>query len=285
MHKVKEVKLKFIQDDATGEFGLVHANTYDDWNSENFNAFWNGLGIFHDVFEHSHEHENKYFQDDYAMNVGGEMAAMGAMWYYFNELGVHNRMSFNRSIYSDSDQMRLTTESEIQEAITYGYTRYGSELLSNVPYQKPVENSELEYQIDQFWNNVQSFKVETEDDDEKEGALMYKKSVTKRKIADLHRYGFRMAERLVPDSWENRNTLSNFFDWWETFCTNNSAEELMNTFEGLTVKLYKDKGLISWKAELISKYPNEVKNAKFDENYNPNSFDTYDYYIEDSIYY
>ena len=154
---VNKIDLKFFDDDATGEWGLAHATTYNDNNA--FNAFWNGMGIFHDVFEHWFENEHKYFMGDNAMNVGGEMAAMGAMWYYYAELGVHNRMN-ERSFHSPSDSMRMTTESMIQESIQCGYNQFGNTLECGVPYQKPVESGELEYQIQKFADNVKEFNFD-----------------------------------------------------------------------------------------------------------------------------
>src|SRR5579859_2725388 len=244
---VKKVELRFFVDNATGETGLCHYNTQDDNYGTSFNAFWNGIGLFHDVFEHSHEYENKYFRGDYAMNVGGEMAAMGAMLYYFETLGVSNRMNWH-SYVPPAESMKRTTLDMVHEAIEDGYTQYGSVLLSNVPKQRPVDSGELEYQIEDYWKKVKAMHTKTEYEQERESGIEYKKSVTFRKIADLHRYGYRMAERLVPQSWDNAKVLHHFIETWDTFCANNRAEEIANQCKGITVKVYKDEtGLISWK--------------------------------------
>ncbi len=270
---IKKIDLIFFCDDANGEYGLTHKETYDNNYGSGFNAFWDGMGIFHDVFEHNHEHTNKYFHGDYAMNIGGEMAAMGSMWYYIDTLGIYNRLN-NRNIYSPGENMRLITQDLIQESISEGYTQFGHTLESNVPKQKPVENGELEYQISQYWENVKSINVKTEYEQERESGIEYKKSVTFRKIADLHRYGYRMAEKLVPDNRENLNTLVEFFEFWNEFCKNNSAEDLTNVFSGMEVKLYRDsKGVISWKATLINK-----------ESFGKNLKVTHTHNIEDEIY-
>lgn len=260
---IKKVELSFFQDDANGEWGLCHKNTQDSDNG--FNAFWNGLGIFHDVFEHSHEHTNKYFRNDYAMNVGGEMAAMGSMWYYYNSLNVSNRMNGN-GYHAPSESMKQTTLNEVKEALYSGYCRYGYTLESNVPKQSPVDDSELEYQIEDFWKQVKTSKIECTDEQEIEFAKQYKQSVTFRKIADLHRYGFRMAERIVPDNYANRNTLYSFIELWDDFCKKNSAEDLAKDFDDVIVKLYKEDDQISWTATLVSRYPSEVANVKLTEN-------------------
>jgi hypothetical protein len=242
---IKTVKLSFFQDDANGEWGLCHTDTQDSNYGNGFNAFWGGLGIFHDIFEHSHEHQNKYFRGDYAMNVGGEMTAMGAMWYYYETLGMYNRLNSN-GYRSPADMMRETTESEIQEALYSGYCQYGNELLSNVPKQRPTENGELEYQIEKMWKQVKEAPIKCTDEQEREFAIAYKNSVSFRKIADLHRYGYRMAERMVPDNWDNRTTLVDFMNVWDKFCKDNTAEQMQNYFRYVTFKIYKENDRISW---------------------------------------
>jgi hypothetical protein len=279
---VKTVELSFFNDDATGEWGLTHKDTQDDNYGNAFNAFWGGLGIFHDVFEHSHEHQNKYFRGQYAMNVGGEMTAMGAMWYYIDQLGMHNRLRNNGfSRYSPGESMRQTTQSEIEEALYSGYCRYGDTLTSNVPKQRPTENGELEYQIAEFWKVVKTAPIKCEDEQEKEFARAYKQSVTFRKIADLHRYGYRMAEKMVPDNWDNRQMCVDFFDVWEKFCTNNPADEMKNSFSGVTFKLYKENDRITWKAIFHSADHSSIKDAVLTPE-NIQYFSVEDYWIIDN---
>ena len=53
MHKVT---LDFFQDEL-GQYGIAHSNSTD----QGFYAFWDGIGIFHDVFEHWFEGKHKYF--------------------------------------------------------------------------------------------------------------------------------------------------------------------------------------------------------------------------------
>ena len=102
-----KVRFRFFQDDVTGDWGVTHEDTFAD--NSPFNAMWSGTMFFHDVFEHWHEYQHKHFLGKNAMNVGGEMAAMGAMYYYINELGIHNRLSSSR-YNTDGDIMRMTTE-------------------------------------------------------------------------------------------------------------------------------------------------------------------------------
>lgn len=266
---IKTVKLKFFQDDVNGEYGLCHDETQN--RNESFNAFWGGQGIFHDVFEHSHEYTNKYFQGDYALNIGGEMAAMGAMWYYYEELGMYDRLN-PYGYRSPGQSMRDTTYSLVQEAISYGYTNFGYTLESNVPKQRPTENSELEYQIETFWNDAKNLHFERsgtiipeQDNQELQSSRDYKRSVTFRKIADLHRYGFRMAERLVPQCSHNRQVLSNFKEYFDKLCKDNSAEDMNRMFRGLTIKLYKEAHEISWTGIFHSMDSYEIKDVKISQ--------------------
>jgi hypothetical protein len=248
MRLINEINLTLFRDDADGSYGVTHKDTH--CANESFNAFWDGIGIFHDVFEHWFEFRHKYFTGDYAVNRGGECAATGAAWYFYNTLGVHNRPLSNLHFFGDS--IRKENESAIIEAVEYGYTNFGSELLSAVPTQKPLDNIELEYQVSQLWKNVKDCQV-CESPDEMEGAMQYKKSLSKSKIANLYRWGYRMAEKMIPDNMENQNVLTDFIRFWDTFCKNNSAEELCNYFRELNIKIYKNsKGEISWKAKLIS---------------------------------
>lgn len=234
-----KVRFRFFQDDATGDWGVTHEDTFAD--NSPFNAMWSGTMFFHDVFEHWHEYQHKHFLGKNAMNVGGEMAAMGAMYYYINELGIHNRLS-SRRYNTDGDIMRMTTEDMVCEAIKYGGAFYGNTLECGVPYQKPVDDGEFEYQLQKFWKNVKGCIVG------KVGSREYKDSVTFRKIANLHRWGYRMAAKLIPLSRENRCTLCDFIDYWDDFCKANKAEDLANYYRGITFTLTKKRGVLRWRA-------------------------------------
>jgi len=277
---VKTVELVFFEDDANGAFGLAHKETIDKSNSR-FNAFWGGMGIFHDVFEHSHEFTDKYFRGDYAMNVGGEMTAMGAMYYYIDTLGVYNRLTDNARWRGHGELMRETTLSEVHEAISSGNCSYGSILESNVPKRKPVEDGEFEYQLHEFVKKTKTYKL-SEYEQEKEFGRNYKKSVTFRKVADLHRYGYRMAEKLVPHNYNNRAALANFIEFWNVFCKCNPAQEMANSFRGVTIKVYRDEnGFIDWKAVLNSADRYAIKDVVLKSDRNPNHFSVEDYWILD----
>ena len=138
----------FFEDDATGEYGLTHKQTYN--HNISFNAFWSGIGIFHDIFEHYHEY-SKYFLGQYAMNIGGEMAAMGHMTYYVEKLGVYNRLKQGYNFRGTEHAAIETTSSMVEEAIQEGYSNYGYTLESNVPKQAPINETDLEYELKDFY--------------------------------------------------------------------------------------------------------------------------------------
>lgn len=252
---IKKIELRFFQDDANGEYGLAHSDTLG--NDSSFNAFWDGMGLFHDVFEHSHEYKDKHFRGEYAMNIGGEMAAMGAMWYFVDELGISSRLR-QGSIYSPGQLMRQTTEMMVQDAIVYGNSQYGDRLESAVPRQTETENSELECQLEEFWQNVCKYHPQLAEGIESrrssgeiEFGYEYKKSATREKIEDLHRYGFRMAQKLFQNNYENRHMLYSFIDMWNSFCKSNKAEDLARYLRGVEFSIYRNGDAIEWKATFI----------------------------------
>lgn len=261
------VKLRFFCDDANGEYGLAHERTYSD--NTPFNAFWSGTGMFHDVFEHWFEYEHKYFRGDAAMNVGGEMVAVGAMFYFIDEMGLSNRRP-NSFFYSDAEAMRRVTESEILEAVCSGYTNFGDTLVCDVPKQKPSENSELDYQCEKMFENIQKSELPSETESQEfELAKAYKTSVTLAKIKTLHRYGYNLAKRMFPNTWENRNTLNEFIEYWSEFTNNNEAEKLSDTFKGIDIIVTKRNGLLSWKAVLVPMYGIDTNPVTLKPNFCP----------------
>lgn len=249
---LRTVDLRFFCDDANGEWGLAHADTIDI--DTGFSAFWDGMGIFHDVFEHAHEHVHKYFRDDAAMNMGGEVAAMGAMWFYHNCCNVWNRLN-PQSFYSPDETVINSTLGDMKDAIQGGYCQYGSELVCDVPKQKPTGDSILEWIIREHYERVRDTKVSGYDKRERDYGRQYKKSVTYSKLARLYRYGYRMAQRLVgKDPGDLDVALADFIKYWNGFTKQNQAADLAMTFRGITFKIYRETGGgISWVAKLNSK--------------------------------
>ena len=254
----REVNLVFFQDDANGEWGLTHKETFKGpRGADGFNAFYDGQGIFHDVFEHAHEYTDKYFQGEYAMNISGEVAAMGALHFFYDTCGFQSRL--NSSWNSPSNIIIEGTLGMMQEAIQDGYINFGYELLSNVPPQKETEDCELECIIESHIERLKKFKVcDKEDGDSIEYAQRFKESATDKKIADLYRYGYNMASKLcAPDGYSGQ-VMRDFKEFWDKFCKQNEAEQMRSIYKEITFKLYKDEnGKLYWNAKLIPIYMDE----------------------------
>ncbi len=279
------VRLEFFQDSANGEYGLAHEKTIN--LNESFNAFWNGIGIFHDVFEHWFEFEHKYFQDDYAMNVGGEISAMGAMWYYYGVLRARNRKEFldaNRRFRPIDmlDAMVSTIEGLCVDAIAYGYTNFGRTLECRVPRQKDTKDYNFESQITELWARLENKEVSTNEEQERECAIEFKKSITYSKIANLYRWGYKMASKLVPDNEENTEMVDNFIEFWDKFCKNCPAEQLQAMFSGVEFVIKKDSSnVLSWTATFEGKDGSNDFIIKSSDKYTPSMDDFYTLNIEE----
>lgn len=253
---VRTVELKFFQDDANGEWGVTHADTYDDSGGNSFNAVWSAQMFFHDIFEHAHEYTDKHFTGEAALNVGGEMAAMGAMWYYYAQLGLRERMDFNRDSYHPPEhQLVNSTLGMLEEGMSGDGARYGDCLISNVPSSRSITTgnyNSLESVLTEYQYMLAQARAKRKkywDRKGKEYAEAYTKTVSMRKIRDLHRYGYRMAEKLVPNDRANLEVLQNFWGVWDRFTKLNNAEEMALAYRGITVTVYRDDdGIISWQA-------------------------------------
>jgi len=265
MKLIKTVDLVFFEDDASGNWGLAHKETYNENNA--FNAFWNGIGVFHDVFEHYFENKHKYFKGDYGMNVGGEMVASGHMWYYRNKLGMYNMRLQDGYQTTASKKMIDNTSDLVQEAICSGYANYGSKLESNIPKQSPADDYDLEDELSNFWQDVKSWNFRNDYYDERKYSETYKKSISFKKIVDLHRWGFKQEEKYVPDNYENKDVLCNFIEFWDKFCKNNNPKNIASYCKGITIKVYKNKDVISWKAFLIPQYGTGLKTTQITHSY------------------
>lgn len=281
---VRKVELVFFCDEANGEWGTAHRETYDHSMGDGFNAFWDGMGMFHDVFEHAHEFTDKHFRGDAAMNIGGEMAASGAMWYYINQLGMSKRLRNGGSYWPLETLTVDATFNMVQEAIADANCPYGYTLVSGVPTQKDTCNYGLESLISEYEYRVRGVKVkqkgEYTEDHEIEFGRAYKKSCTPAKIRNLHRYGYNLAKELVPEAEGNAEVLDTFKVWWDTFCKANEAEEIANLFHDLEISIFRDDmDRISWEAKFCAHAGGEIADLVVDAEHRPG------FYILDELEY
>lgn len=248
-----EVELQLFEDTSNGQFGFAGIRTIS--NDISFNAFFNPIGIFHDVFEHWFEKVHKYFTGENAMNIGGEMVAMGAAMYYYHELGVSLR---NQGNAYDFDATAIDqTLNDLKEAIGAGYCLFGSVLNCGVPRQKHTNHYHLETMIKEYIHRLSEIEEPFLKEKELEFSNNFRKTITGEKIKRLHRYGYKMAKRLVPNNDNNRVVLENFIKYWNSFCSNNNPAEMIDHIRGLKFIITTTKGILKWKAILLTRYPYE----------------------------
>lgn len=261
---VRTVDLRFFQDDAHGEWGVTHKDTCPgNGHGEEFNAFWDGRGIFHDVFEHAHEFTDKHFRGIYALTTAGETVAMGSLLYYIGQGGVYRNQNGEDRYRSAEDQAVSETADTQTEMITSGNERFTGGFEVCVPEQKDTEDSSLEWAIDEHWQKILKAKAAVgsrvwndpkkgQSPEELERCKEYADSVTLEKIRNLYRYGWHMAQKLAGDC--NGNPLSSFITFWNEFCKANEAEQLAAYYKGITFRIYRDAdGYLSWVASFVSK--------------------------------
>lgn len=252
-----KVELKIFQDDDLGYYGIAHKNAIN----KGFNAFWNGIGIFHDVFEHYFEDKHKYFKNDYSFNVAGEIASMGHLsYYYFNYYYLQNRKTNEYSMNSFEEAIIRTTSDMMIEAIQDGYINFGSILLCKIPKQKFYDNN-LEDIIQTHWNKVKNVNVKKHKTDTKQvikEKINYKKSIKLSKLRNLYTWGFKQAEKIAPWSNENYNTLNDFIKYWNKFCKDHKAEDLLYNFKEIHFNIIGGKQL-KWECIFISNNNEEIK--------------------------
>ena len=248
-----KVKLRFFKDEANGEWGVAHDNAID--NNESFNAFWNGIGIFHDIFEHYFEDVHPYFEGDYAFNIGGEVAAMGHLTYYNEQFRLEERMNTRNSFHTNETAIVSSTCSNMIEAIEYGYFDFGNKLLCNVPKQKSTHSYMLDsiicdhlYQIEQAEPNKE--RIVSDENNYKE-AVAYKKSITENRIEKLYTWGYLQAQEIAPNTEENKETLRKFIKFWNDFCFIHKAKEVAENFKYIEFEIVKGENL-SWSADFIT---------------------------------
>lgn len=247
--------LNFFEDDNGTGWGVAPDNSIHRDNQ--FNSPWNHRMIFHDVFEHYFEDKHKYFMGDYGFNVAGEMVAAGHYAYYATHFsGFTSRRDFENKFQSFHlfETINGFTESYVEEAIVSGYSHFGSTLESRVPRQKYTEDYTLECAITEYQYKASQMQVNCNEDDRK-WAVMYKKSCTAAKIANLHRYGYYMAQALIPwtERQANNDTINGFLDYWKWFTINYNAEDLQYNFKGLEFTIETKKGILNWDCHLIDK--------------------------------
>jgi hypothetical protein len=223
-----------------------------------FDPVWAGDSIFHDVFEESHG--EPYFEGALAFNLGAEMAAMGALYYYQQDLGIQRF----RGQYADVEAATAVignTRDLLLNAWTDGMqavmprsicSESGLLLRSEVPDQQPVDPpSLLDAVVEAYWTGVEAYTRSAQVPPASELVERFRESVTKERIFNLHRWGWHEAKRKVPLLPVNRDACNHFIDFWTHFCQTHSAEELQLKYRGILFNVEHEGGPIRVDAKWI----------------------------------
>lgn len=245
MHRVK---FNLYKDEELNRTGFVPAAAFAEEYNAGFDPFYGGIQMFHDVFEHWFEGLDPHFRGDYSFIVSGEIVAQAACAYYYYVMGVQSRGNDGTGRFMDA--LIDETLEWVLEATNHSNTHYGDELLSCVP-RISISNSYLDNLIDTWWITYKAGLNK----DSTPVARKYAASVTKDKIADLCRYGFYLASKLVPNNTDNYRALTGYLEYWERMSSFCPAESMLPYFTTLTVYVSKKKDIISWTAKLGSYYP------------------------------
>jgi hypothetical protein len=196
------VELVIQEDDATGEYGLVHKGTQG-----MFNSFWGADGIFHDVFEHYFENSHPYFNNQYAFQMWGEMAASGHAIAY-SDIGINNFMYRRNSI---RDYI-VDTSTRFLDWL-HNYTDDLDFLIDHicVPYQRPLKKTTLNYWLTAYKNFLQGHCS-----DGRNRAKLIKMANIRR----CYTWGYKQAQTIIgKDKDYAYDVLFSFLERWNKICT------------------------------------------------------------------
>lgn len=198
-------KFELFCDDATGDYGVAINNSSE----HQFNAFWNGVGIFHDCFEHYFEDMLPPFIGNNAYTVWGEVAAMGAALQYVKEKGVRNRSVSNTWSITDSI---FGTVFDMFEDAEYNKKEYGYLESMGFPLVKCPVKYQRPNDVDYNWqdsagNSFRRINCPTK----------YKQD-----IKNTMRWGAKLANKL----WFYE--MSDIITSLNNFCKNLNASELFD---------------------------------------------------------
>ena len=185
------------KDYITGEYGIIPSGQL----GSNFNAFWNPIMIFHDTIEHFFEGE-RFFKNEFQYNIGGEMVAMGVL-FYLNELGIIYERLVQGNTFSPERSIMQSTYNLLEDAIE-GDIIFGERLYCAIPYQKPID-SYLEDCLEDQYKRIKKIKTN-------ESGVDFKKSITLNKMKRFYRYGYNLGKKHCPDIYEVRGEL---IKYWE----------------------------------------------------------------------
>lgn len=189
------------------------------------------------------------------------MAASGSLYYFRQDLGTDRFRGPDIDVLA-SEAMERNTMDLIEDICTYGDPswfpnsisgEFGYTLKSGVPKQLPINSndSNIEYDLNQYWNKVKKFHCISKDKKTQKFAEIFKNSITKQKIFNLHRWGWREANRCVPNTKNNVERLNHFISFWYDFCDQYSAAKLAENYSTMMLNIFHVDSDLEWESILV----------------------------------
>jgi hypothetical protein len=250
-----------------GTWGIAPAQAVCEGHA--FDPAWSSELIFHDVFEHSHEGIAP-FTGKYAMNIAGEMAASGAMYYFIEDLKL-TRFPYSKSSATGLEAMTQNTLDLISEALSRDNSdwapktlspRNSDKLLCNVPEQALIpSSSNLENDLIRYW---QKYVDVSEKSYRNSTALGLRDSISFKKIANLHRWGWWEAKRQIPPSQGNIDALARFIDAWEWACQAIDPRVIAQKCDSIDIIIDTQDSSLEWRIILTLKNGSNIAGNPFE---------------------
>lgn len=243
---IHKVDFRICEDDH-GDRGLIPAKIHHHQLFYKFNAAWNARFIMHDIFEHWFELDAP-FVGRHEIEPDGEIAAMGACWYYLSVLrpSTLEKFFYNQNIAPD-DNIVASMAMPIENAT-------GNRMLK-LPY---IRKNGIDLSF--FAEGILNYKYEEQSD--------YINSMSKLKIERLMRWGYNKAEKLIANTYQNAQIYDEIHYFFEDLVQKNDRDYLTQMWDYLSFSMKTSRGNIqSWNVQ-ISGY-DEVKWLKRGNYTNP----------------
>ena len=211
------IELWFCYEGEEQMWGLAPAESIDEKGCSLFKPFYRPRQIFHDVFEHNFEAKHPYFTGKHAFQKEGEIAAMGAWYYYGTKPRLNQALEFSRNIHD--------CKSVIKE--TFASWNPSVPLDSCVPLQEEIFDTNLEWLIEQ---------------------IASKHCVNQNIITNLLYWGHHRANSYIK-TLEDELEAIKFLKFWGTFSKTNLPEKLWEQWKGIRFEI--SQSPLTWSMQFI----------------------------------
>lgn len=202
--------------DNNKKWGLVQKET-----KGKFHAHWDEITFFHDAF--THYFETIYpFNDKYAFNIAGEIAALGHAAYFIDAGIFPNRGPIGMAVLGLLD---LSKEAN----------KFGGNIITQ------IKDENLNWKGDK---QILDYLLKNEEE-------LFPKLKT------LLTWGYNKARKFITNNNYNKTILRNFIDQFKFFINYNEPEKLAQYCEGIDIEITGGEK-VSWKARLIKNRENSL---------------------------